>query len=246
MEQIKFPRISIITSIFKSERFIEHFLNDVSRQTIFSDCEILLLNANSQENEEKYIIDFQKCFPKNVVYKKLDKTYSIYETWNMGIDLSNSEIVTNWNTDDRRTFDSLERQVEEFEKDDSIDICYGPTVTTYVENENTENCQSKEAFGCYEATLQTMLVNNSPHCLPMWKKNLHQRFGYFDTKYPIAADYEMWLRALVGGAKFKMIKSLVGSYYRNPTGMSSDPRNFERAMKEINEIRENYKKYESI
>ena len=182
MDQIiKFPRVSIITSIFKSEKFIEHFLHDVARQTIFSDCEILLLNADSPENEEKYILEFQKCFPKNVFYKKLDRRYSIYETWNMGVDMANSEIVTNWNTDDRRTFYSLEKQVEEFEKDKSLDICYGPTVTTYVPNEDTERCKSTEYFGCYDATLETMLVNNSPHCLPMWRKDLHSRFGYFDT-----------------------------------------------------------------
>lgn len=243
-DSVKFPRVSIITSIFKSERFIEHFLHDVSRQTIFSDCEILLLNADSPENEEKHILEFEKFFPKNVVYKKLDKRYSIYETWNMGADLASSSIITNWNTDDRRVFNSLENQVKEFENDKSLDVCYGPTLTTYVENESVEYSKSTDGFGCYEATLQNMLVNNSPHCLPMWRKDLHERFGYFDIKYPIAGDYEMWLRALVGGAKFKMMKDLVGSYYRNPTGNSSDPRNLEKAFKEIYEIREIYKKYE--
>lgn len=239
---MKNPKVSIITSVFKSEKFIRHFLDDAARQTIFLDCELILLNANSPENEEKHILEFQKCFPNNVIYKKLDKQYTIYETWNMGVDISNSEIVTNWNTDDRRTFNSLEKQWEEFEKDPELDVCYGPTLTTYIPNENVEFCKSKEGFGCYPPDLEMMLKNNSPHCLPMWKKNLHKRYGYFDINYPIAADYEMWLRAMVGGAKFKMINFLIGSYYRNPTGNSSDPRNLERALKEIAEIRNKYEK----
>jgi len=235
------PRVSIITSLYKSESFIEHFLNDVARQSIFPECEILLLNAQSPENEEKYILDFQKVFPNNVVYKKLDKRYSVNETCNMGIDLASSDILTIWNVDDRRVFNSLEFQVDEFEKDPALDVCYGPTLTTNIPNELVENCTSNTGFGCFDATLTSMLENNSPHCLPMWRKDLNKRFGYFNTSYTIAADYEMWLRALVGGAKFKMIKRLVGSYYRNPTGLSSDPQHLERAWKEITEIRNIYK-----
>jgi glycosyltransferase involved in cell wall biosynthesis len=238
---MKFPRVSIITSVFKSEKFIRHFIEDVARQTIFPYCEILFLNACSPENEEPYILNFQKCFPKNVIYKKLDKQYTIYETWNMGADMGRAELLTNWNTDDRRAFNSLAIQAEAMEADPSIDVCYGPTLTTYTPNENVEFCKTGEGFGCYPATLETMLVNNSPHCLPMWRKSLHERFGYFNPKYPVAADYDMWLRALCGGARLQMVNQLIGSYYRNPTGNSSDPRNLEKALKEIAEIRERYK-----
>jgi hypothetical protein len=88
-----------------------------------------------------------------------------------------------------------------------------------------------------------MLVHNSPHCLPVWRKSLHQKFGYFKPEYPVAADYEMWLRALIGGAKFKMVQGLIGSYYRNPTGNSSNPLHLEGAYKEIAEIRKIYSQY---
>lgn len=234
------PKISIITSIFKSEEFIRHFLNDVSRQSIFQDCEILLLNADSPENEELDILEFQKFFPRNVVYKRLDKRYSAYETWNMGIEMASSDILTNWNTDDRRVIDSLEKQLDEFEKDPALDVCYGHTLTTHNKNESVEFCSSKEGFGCYEPDFQTMLKNNSPHCLPMWRKSLHERFGLFDTKYFSAADYEMWLRAMKGGAKFKRVNRLVGSYYRNPSGISSNPATLQRAIAEVREIQQEY------
>lgn len=240
IKMIKNPKVSIITSVFKSEKFISHFLSDVARQTIFLDCELILLNANSPENEEEYILEFQKCFPKNVVYKKLDKQYSVYETWNMGIEISNSNILANWNTDDRRVFNSLEKQWEEFDKDSELDVCYGPTLTTYIPNESVEFCKSKEGFGCYPPDFNILLKNNSPHCFPMWRKRIQKKYGLFETKYKIAADYEMWLRAMVGGAKFKMINTLIGSYYRNPLGASSNPDNLELAFKEIEEIRSTY------
>lgn len=234
------PRVSIITSIFKSESFIEHFLHDVARQSIFPSCEILLLNAQSPENEEKYILEFQKVFPNNVVYKKLDRRYSVYETWNIGIKMASSDFVSNWNTDDRRTFNSLELQVRELENDDSLDVCYGPTLTTTNANESVENCTSIYGFACLDVTMESLLQNNSPHCLPVWRKNLHTRFGYFDTHYFSAADYEMWLRALKYGAKFKRISSLIGSYYRNPTGISSGSSTLENAIQEVRQVQKRY------
>ena len=235
------PRVSIITSIYKSEGFMEHFLHDVARQTIFSECELLLLNAQSPENEESIILEFQKIFPANVIYKKLDKRYSVYETWNMAVDMASADLVTNWNTDDRRAFNSLELQAVELEKDPDLDVCYGPTLTTEVPNESIENCASRTGFGCWQVdNIKDLLMNNSPHCLPMWRKSLHQRFGYFDTQYFSAADYEMWLRSLKGGAKFKKINALIGSYYRNPVGISSNMETLEKAIAEVKSVQEKY------
>lgn len=239
------PRVSIITSIFKSESFMEHFLHDVARQTIFSECELILLNAQSPENEELHALYFQNIFPNNVIYKKLDKRFSVYETWNIGIDMASADLVTNWNTDDRRSFNSLELQAVEMEADPTIDVCYGPTITTHVPNESVELSNNKTGFGCFTVTdMLSLLNNNSPHCLPMWRKDLHKRFGYFDTKYFSAADYEMWLRALKGGAKFKKINQLIGSYYRNPVGISSNLATLEKAIAEVREVQSLYAKFQ--
>ena len=234
------PRVSIITSIFKSESFMEHFLHDVARQTIFGDCELILLNAQSPENEEAIILDFQRIYPSNVIYKKLDKRYSVYETWNIGVGMASADLLTNWNTDDRRSFNSLELQAAELESDPTLDVCYGPTLTTTVPNESVEHCTSGTGFACLEVTQDSLLKNNSPHCLPMWRKDLHDRFGLFNTKYFSGADYEMWLRSLAGGAKFKRINRLIGSYYRNPVGISSNLATLEKAMAEVKEIQEIY------
>lgn len=37
---------------------------------------------------------------------------------------------------------------------------------------------------------------NIPHCMPIWRKDLH-KYGYFDENtYGVCADYEFWLRIL--------------------------------------------------
>lgn len=221
---------------------MRHFLSDVARQSIFSQCQLLLINPlNPEMDQEKEIIDeFASFFSSNVWYIPVTKSLTIYETWNMGVELANSSLLTNWNLDDRRVFNSLDLQAREFD-DPSVDVVYGPTLTTSVENETVEYSLSRECFGCYPVTHQTLLQNNSPHCLPMWRKSLHDRVGLFDTRYQICSDYDFWFRVLKAGGKFKMIPSLIGSYYRNPLGASSNPENMSKALGEVADIRERYK-----
>jgi hypothetical protein len=50
----------------------------------------------------------------------------------------------------------------------------------------------------------------------------------------------MWLRALSKGSKFGRLNDVVGSYYRNPKGISSNPENLDRAVEEVMAVRKFY------
>jgi len=46
--------------------------------------------------------------------------------------------------------------------------------------------------GCNEK----FISNNIPHCMPIWRKDLH-KYGYFEENiYSVCADFEFWLRIL--------------------------------------------------
>lgn len=58
---------------------------------------------------------------------------------------------------------------------------------------------------------------NIPHCSPVWRKSLHDRFGFFDeTNYGTYADKEFWLRCSSGGAVFNLIQEPLVLYLENP------------------------------
>lgn len=230
--------LTVITSVFNSEHFLRHFFEDIKRQTIFKDCTFLFLDANSTDNSRQLILG--QCLRyKNIQYCPANDR-NIYETWNLGLCLSDTEFVTNWNTDDRRFPDSLEKQVNFLKSNPEIDLCYGRTLWVDTPNVNSEDCDPKNESPCFPATLESMLQFNSPHCLPVWRKSMHDRFGYFDDSYFSAGDYDMWMRALSRGSKFGMIDEVVGAYYRNPKGISSDPENLDRAVGEVFKIRDFY------
>jgi hypothetical protein len=55
-----------------------------------------------------------------------------------------------------------------------------------------------------------------PHCMPMWRKALHGRYGYFDErKFGPLADWEFWIRCASGGARFLLLREVLGLYWEN-------------------------------
>jgi glycosyltransferase involved in cell wall biosynthesis len=116
------PRLSVIVSIYNGEKFIRQFLENAIQQTCIDDVEILLLDAQSKDSTAEIIKQFNHSSLK---YHLLDKKYSIYETWNIGIELSKSELLSNWNIDDRRKNNSLQTQILFMENNKNCDVCYG-------------------------------------------------------------------------------------------------------------------------
>lgn len=217
----KKPRVSLITSVFKGDPFIKGFLEDIVRQSIFPECELILINANSPHNEEPIIKEYAAMYP-NIIYVRLNYDPGIYAVWNMGIKLASAELIANANLDDRRNPQSLEVQAQALENDPSIDLVYGDYLLTYGAHET------------FEKNTHSRIVKNpdfAPHlmhiCLPgpqpMWRKSMHDKYGFFDESFFSAGDYEMWLRAVSKGGVFKKIPQLItGLYYHNPQGLSTD------------------------
>ncbi|MDT9206618.1 hypothetical protein, partial [Limnospira sp. PMC 1243.20] len=51
---------------------------------------------------------------------------------------------------------------------------------------------------------------------PVWRRELHEKFGYFDEKtYGASADWEFWLRCGLGGAMYFLNNQVLGVYYMN-------------------------------
>ena len=48
--------------------------------------------------------------------------------------------------------------------------------------------------------------------MPLWKRSLHSKFGWFDETMTVASDYDFWLRLARGGATFYYIDMPLGVY----------------------------------
>ena len=239
------PKVSIITSVYDGDEFIRPFLEDICAQSIFKEkCELILINANSPGNEEEVINEYLNLYPDNIVYKKLDEDPGIYGVWTMAAKMATGEYLTNANLDDRKATQSLERHAKELYFNPEIDLIYSDMLITDTPNETFEtNNANGRKYNFPEFSFDNLKMVNMPHAAPMWRKNYHEKYGYFDTKYRSAGDWECWLRGASQGSIFKKIDEVLGLYYFNPKGISTNPDNFSWKREEEQEI---YTKYEQI
>ena len=238
------PKISIITSVFKGDEFIRPFLEDITRQTIFKEkCELILINPNSPGNEEEVIKEFQDKFPDNIVYKKLENDPGIYACWNIAAKMATGEFLTNANLDDRKAPDALQTLARELVLKDEVDVAYADNLLTNSPNETWEKNTASSLYPSENFSVEAMLRGNPPHCMPMWRKSLHEKFGYFEEKYRSASDWEFWLRCAMQDVKMSKVNRALGLYFFNPKGMSTNQENNSWKREEEKEI---FKKYVTI
>jgi hypothetical protein len=215
------PRVSIITSIFDpKDMFIEQFLIDITRQTIFNECELLLIEVPASPNTRSIIEPYLAAYP-NIRYIKLDSDPGLYGVWNLGAQLAQADFLTNANIDDRRNPYCLEMHAKALEENPHIGLVYSDFYCTRFPNTTFEHPQACTLANIQEFSPKTMYM-----CLagpmPMWRKMLHEECGYFRNDLSSSADWEFWCRMASMGIIFKKIPGISGVYYINPQGASTD------------------------
>lgn len=234
-------KCSLFCSFYKGSKFIKGYLDNVYEQSIFKDIEFIFLDCSSPENEWSDFL--QKITEPNIKYYRLDNDPGLYGGWNRAVKLCSSDIIGNWNIDDRKNKDGIEMMLKKFEQNPFLDVLYGITYVSRIANEKYIDNSFNEIYPVLPYSLENLIRHNSPHCMPLWKRNLHDRFGYFDESYKTASDGDFWLRCATGGATIGMMNHPVGLYYENPTGRSTNPETLQEMIQEVYQMRSKYIKY---
>src|SRR5205085_10232935 len=87
-------QVSAIASLYRGRKYLERFLDNVVSQTIFDRAELIIIDADSPEGEHEIIAEYQKIYP-NIVYKRMNYRIGIYDAWNVGVEMSRGEFLTN-------------------------------------------------------------------------------------------------------------------------------------------------------
>jgi len=206
--------ISILSTFHEGEQYLEHFLKDITSQTMFDKCELILIDAASTGNEQETIKKYMKKYD-NIVYRRLEKNAPPTECINMAIKISSGKYLTLGNIDDRRKNSCLAVLYWNIIPDNNIDLVYGDCWVTDNPNETFENNTANGQL--LEHSLPPFSRENMIRCLPgpmpLWRKSLHEDYGLFDgDNCNFADDWEMWLRAVNFGSTFKKVDEVLGLY----------------------------------
>jgi glycosyltransferase involved in cell wall biosynthesis/Flp pilus assembly protein TadD len=209
--------VSAIVSAYKSERFMRGCLQDLTDQTAFAEgkVEIIVVDSGSPQKEGAIVREFQDRF-SSIRYLRTEKRENVYAAWNRGIQIANGKYITNANTDDRHARDAFERMTTVLEMRPDVALVYADVIKTRAENETFERCTETGRFH-WHGWDRRILLNES--CFmgpqPMWRRRVHDLYGYFDENLVTSGDYEFWLR-ISQSFDFFHIRMPLGLYLERP------------------------------
>ena len=195
-------KISIITATFNSGRTVRNTIESVLRQT-YSDYEYIIKDGGSKDDTLTICEEYESRFEGRMkIISAPDE--GIYDAMNKGIDAATGDVVGLLNSDDFYTSpDVLQTIAETFNMID-VDAVYGDI--HFVRDEDLTKCvryYSSELFHRRWMRIGLMPAHPSFYC----KKSCYEQFGFFDTSFKIAADFENLLRLIFKGRiKTKYIK----------------------------------------
>ena len=230
-------RVTAIVSAYKATRFLRGCLEDLLAQTLHErgELDILVVDTGSPEDEASIVREFQARSP-HVRYLRTEDRRTLYAAWNLGVLAARGRYLTNANADDRHRRDGLERLAAVLDARPDVALAYADQIWSTVANEPFEETTSRCRWSWLDATPRLLRT----HCMvgpqPMWRREVHARYGLFDDGYASAGDWEFWMRI---GAREKLahVDDVLGLYYLNAGGIEhSSPASRTETLK----VRERY------
>ena len=224
--------------MYNSSRFIKGCLEDLIAQTLYrkGQLEIVVVNTGSPQNEDPIIREFAKKH-RNVKYIRTDQRETVYQAWNRGVKAAEGEYITNANTDDRHRRDALEVLANELDRSPNVALVYADSLITDKMNDTFATHKPNLVLNYPEYDRNTLRKWCCIGPQPMWRRSLHDEFGYFSETYRIAGDYEFWLR-ISEKYPFRHIKQYLGLFCKTENNLEFQ--NMELSHRETFEIQEHY------
>ena len=206
--------ISIISTFHDGEEFLSGFLQNIVEQTVFDKCELILIDSVSKNREKEIVKEYVNRYD-NIFYYRIEDLLHPTPCLNLAIQKSTGKYITFGLIDDRKKKNCLETLLNGIQEH-NVDLVYGNVAQTSTKNQKFEENDLKTLFehSKYDFSKENM-VKCLPGPMPLWKRSIHEKCGFFDeNKLNYADDWDMWLRSVSHGCKFKKIDDIVGIYLK--------------------------------
>ncbi len=217
--------VTLISSVFRGDEFLPGFLDNCMELHGYGDFEHFLIRPGSPGNEHERLVEHARQCP-SAVYLNLAEDPGLYEVWNLGARLATSHYITNANIDDRRAPEHVTHLKKVLDVNSDVTVASTALRISKKRNLTWKDSGACEVWfgnvgdllvgvdGLFEQRAdEGMASRNFPHCMPLWRRNMHARTGEFDEKkYGPSADWAFWIHAGMQGALFHLSAKPFGLY----------------------------------
>lgn len=231
-------KISIITSLYRCDTYLESYLQYVVNTEGHQDTEFLLLHNDPLDTELACIDRYKDRIPhlRHIIIKVRE---SLYTTWNRGIRLSEGEYIAIWNVDDIRLPNSIQNQAKALDDNPDAAISYGDV---FISTEYGKRTSELYRHPQWEGNKKEFCRSYIMSCFQMWRRSLHADLGYYDEQFYCVGDFDFQIRVAMQHRFVKVEEPLGIFLVGTVQNISSTP----RQAVENNMIYYRYGVYEKI
>lgn len=179
-------KVSVITVALNAAETIEKTIKSALNQD-HNDLEYIVVDGGSTDGT----LDIINKYKNNISKVISEPDNGIYDAMNKGFRSSSGTIIAALNGDDVYAGNSIVNRMVEFIERKDLDAAYGDLI--YVDQRDTGHIKrfwkpgpyKKGAF-CYGWVI--------PHPTFFCRKEIFEKYGYFNNEMQIAADFELMLR----------------------------------------------------
>ncbi len=193
------PKVSVIVSLYNAADKLARFLRMLGQQTLVGAgaAEIVLIDSGSPADERAA---FEAAWPaenRQVVYARSAERETIQAAWNRGIRLARGEYLTFLGVDEGLRPDGLEILAGALDADPDIDWAMADALVTEVDRHGVfaRDIMSYDRSG-YQQALCYLDSTYLAYVGGLYRRTVHDRFGWYDEDFRAAGDTEFKNRIL--------------------------------------------------
>lgn len=183
-------RISVVVATYNAEKYLHSALESIINQD-YAATDIVVIDGKSKDNT----VDIIKKYADKIGYWISESDKGIYDAWNKGVKNAKGDWIMFLGSDDclvpgalQAYADFISRLEPEIEFVSSKIQCADANLVPY------------RVIGWPWEWPKYQHVNTIAHPGSMHRRDLFERYGYFDPSYRIVGDYEFLLR---GGPRLR-------------------------------------------
>jgi glycosyltransferase involved in cell wall biosynthesis len=188
---IDMPLISVVMSVYNSERFLHESINSIIEQS-FKNFEFIIINDGSNDNSLKILLEYQKYDNRILIIDQ--NNIGLTKSLNRGIKLSRCKYIARQDADDKSLPDRLKMQIDFFEnnKDHFLVGCRH----NIIDESGHMIGMPQMPVPIDDSEIRKVIDKYNPfiHSFVMFRKDI-EKIGYFyNPRYRYSQDIELWAR----------------------------------------------------
>ncbi|MEL4896403.1 glycosyltransferase [Crocosphaera sp. Alani8] len=227
-------RVSVIVSLYNAADKLPLFLKTLQHQSLMRSGfgEVILVDSGSPGDEYEVFKQLAPELNLSILYVRSQARETIQTAWNRGISLAKSPYLSFLGVDETILPDALETLANELDNNLDIDWVIGHSLVTNVDKKGNW----VDDIMPYKRTPYKQDLIYLETCYLSWvgalyRRSIHDRFGYYDGTFRGAGDTEFKSRVLPQ-IKSKVIDRTLGVFWNYP-----DERTTQSPAAEIEDMR---------